>query len=651
MTKRIAVISEHASPLCVLGGVDSGGQNLYVGQLAKQLASIGYEVDVFTRRDSDRLPEIAEWEAGVRIIHVPAGPPAFVRKEEMLPFMDDFAAYLRHFCQCQRGSYDLVHANFWMSGLVACELKRSLGLPFVITFHALGRVRRQHQKEADRFPDVRFEIEDRIIAEADRILAECPQDEEDLIRHYNADPARITILPCGFDPAELSPLSKPLARFALKIPPEDRVILQLGRMVPRKGVDTVIRGLGRLVRDHGIAARLLLVGGDSDEPDPRVTPELGRLQEIARAEGVADWVTFVGRRGRETLKYYYSAADVFVTVPWYEPFGITPVEAMACGTPVVGSNVGGIKYTVRDGETGYLVPPRDPDQLAERLAHLYGHPKLLSVLSRQAVRRANDLFTWGKVAAMLAAVYEEVLAAGKAGACHEDAQAAIVDQGFEAALEAMQESRRRLRLFVLEAAEMIGACFDAGRKVLVCGDGGSTALVQHLAAGLVSRIRTGERQAAPVLALCGESPVLTAWSDERRDDPYQNVFARQVETFGCEGDVLLGISTDGQSHGLVQAFESAHARGLRCVALLGGDGGPLRDLADAALVLPVSDPARVHEVQTVLIHLLCELLAGRLAAAAAPRPARTDTASGIVRPRPRLALHLGNGSSRSEDMP
>jgi D-inositol-3-phosphate glycosyltransferase len=148
------------------------------------------------------------------------------------------------------------------------------------------------------------------------------------------------------------------------LPPDERVILQLGRIVPRKGVDTAVRGFARLVKHHGVAARLLIVGGESDEPDPAATPEIGRLEAIARAEGVGDRVTFVGRRGREALKYYYSAADVFVTVPWYEPFGITPLEAMACGTPVVGSNVGGIKYTARDGETGYLVPPDDPDKLA-----------------------------------------------------------------------------------------------------------------------------------------------------------------------------------------------------------------------------------------------------------------------------------------------
>jgi glycosyltransferase involved in cell wall biosynthesis len=306
--------------------VDSGGQNVYVGQIAKHLAAVGYEVDVFTRRDSERLPEIADWVSGIRIIHVLAGPPRFVRKEDMLPFMDDFTAYLQRFCQCQRENCDLVHANFWMSGLVVAELKKAPGIPFVITFHALGRVRRLHQREADQFPDTRFEIEDRIVAEADRILAECPQDEEDQIRHYNADPARIAVVPCGFDPLELLPISKPLARFALNILPEERVILQLGRMMPRKGVDTVVGGFGRLVHQHGIRARLLIVGGESDNPYPVTTPEIGRLMMLAQEEGVADLVTFIGRCGRETLKYYYSAADVFVTGPWYEPFGITPVE-------------------------------------------------------------------------------------------------------------------------------------------------------------------------------------------------------------------------------------------------------------------------------------------------------------------------------------
>jgi D-inositol-3-phosphate glycosyltransferase len=623
VNRRIALISEHASPLCVLGGVDSGGQNVYVGQVAKHLADLGYDVDVFTRRDSERLPEIAEWESGIRIVHVPAGPPTFVRKEDMLPFMDEFTAYLLRFCQCQPESYDLLHANFWMSGLVAADVKKALGVPFVITFHALGRVRRLFQKEADQFPDQRFTVEDRIVAEADRILAECPQDEEDLIRLYNAEPARISIVPCGFDPAELAPISKPLARFAINIPPDERVILQLGRMVPRKGVDTVIRSLGRLVRQHGFRPRLLIVGGDSDIPDPKSTPEIGRLQEIARAEGVEELITFVGRRGRETLKYYYSAADVFATVPWYEPFGITPVEAMACGTPVIGSNVGGIKYSVRDGETGYLVPPKDPDLLAERLAHMYRHPKVMSVLSRQAVRRANDLFTWEKITASVAAVYEEVVAAGRSQIPDNDVQLAAVERDFEAASAALQESRRRLGPFILEAADALSTCFTGGNRVLLCGNGGSGADAHHFAAELVGRFRGGERPGLPALALNADAAFSAALSNDVGCD---HVFARQVEAFGKQGDVLIGICAAGRARNLVEAFDAARKRGLRCVALLGGEGGDLRDLADVALIVPSADAPHVREVHRVLIHVLCGLVEERVASGAAAE-VRVQTAT------------------------
>jgi glycosyltransferase involved in cell wall biosynthesis len=406
MTRYVALISEHASPLAILGGVDCGGQNVYVGQVAKNLAALGYEVDVFTRRDNEVLPETADWIDGVRIVHVPAGPAEFVRKESLLPFMGDFTAFMQRFIRFQRRPYALVHANFFMSGLVAADLKQALGIPFVITFHALGKVRRLYQKERDSFPDSRFAIEERIVREADQIIAECPQDEEDLIRLYGAAPDRITMIPCGFDPSELWPISKPLARYSLGLDPNAPVLLQLGRIVPRKGIDTAIRGFAHLCKRHGIKARLVVVGGETDTPDPAATPELGRLMQLAAEEGVEGEVIFTGRRGRETLKHYYSAADIFLTAPWYEPFGITPVEAMACGTPVVGANVGGIKFTVRDGETGYTVPPRDHVALGDRVAHLFNNPELLRLFSRQAIRRANDLFTWRKVATQIAELYE-----------------------------------------------------------------------------------------------------------------------------------------------------------------------------------------------------------------------------------------------------
>lgn len=632
MNRRVAIISEHASPLGMLGGVDSGGQNVYVGQLAAHLARIGYGVDVFTRRDSPNLSTATPWVGGARIINVPAGPPAPVAKEELLPYMGEFTSYLLRFFKQQRRPYDLVHANFWMSGLVAAEIKRVLGTPFVITFHALGRVRRQHQGLADHFPDERFQIEDRIVAEADHVIAECPQDEEDLIRLYDADPARLTLIPCGFDPAEVGPISKKLARATLGLSPEEHIVLQLGRLVPRKGVETAVRGLARLVRDHHLPARLLIVGGESDEPDASITPEIGRLRAIAAQENVGDRVEFVGRRGRDTLKYYYSAADVFVTTPWYEPFGITPVEAMACGTPVVGSNVGGIKFTVRDGETGYLVPPNDPSALAERIAHLYRHPKLRAVFRQRSIRRANDLFTWRKVLSQVEALYQDVLLAGAGASRAEADDVVVVDRGLGDLVEALHASRHLSR-GLSHVADVIAQAFAGGGQVLVCGNGGSAAEAQHFAAELVGRFKDHGRGGLPVHALTADSAVMTAWAN---DAEYADVFARQVEAFGRRGDVLIGISTSGRSRNIVRAFRVAEQRGLRRVALLGGTGGPLRGRAELPIIVPSFDTQRIQEVHGVLVHLLCELIERRLGDAreeGQPEMAEPQHAHGLVIPR------------------
>jgi D-inositol-3-phosphate glycosyltransferase len=442
MTHRIAFISEHASPITAFGGVDSGGQNVYVGQLARRLAERGYLIDIFTRRESHDAPEIVNWARGVRIINVTAGPAAPVRKEDLLPYMGPFTSFMLDFCARHGLRYDLIHANFWMSALVAANLKRAVGTPFVVTFHALGRVRRQYQGQADGFPDARFDIEEMTAAEADHVVAECPQDREDLMRLYHADPARMTIVPCGFDPAEFWPMDQARARRKLGFAADERIILQLGRMVPRKGVATAIRGLARLMRDPDMAARLVVVGGESREPDPTLTPEIGRLQGIARAEGVADHVTFVGSRGRDELRYFYNAADIFVTTPWYEPFGITPLESMACGTPVIGANVGGIKYTVVDGETGYLVPARAPAALAERIARLYRHPDVLREMGTRAVQRANELFTWQQVAGEMAELYERVL--DEAQPTGVSAPMSVLNRGINAAGVALDAILARL---------------------------------------------------------------------------------------------------------------------------------------------------------------------------------------------------------------
>ncbi|GAB7522536.1 glycosyltransferase [Paraburkholderia sp. 2C] len=404
---KIAMISEHASPLALAGGVDSGGQNIYVANVARQLHRAGHEIDVFTRRDRSLLPLVSEMD-GIRIINVPAGPPRQLAKEGLLPYMNEFADFLVSFFRQECRAYDLMHANFFMSGMAALRVKRALNIPVVTTFHALGRVRRIHQGDDDGFPDQRFDIEDDLVRHSDTIVAECPQDEIDLIKLYDADPERIEIVPCGFDVDELKPVARPEARATLGWPQDEFIVLQLGRLVQRKGIDNVIRGIGTLKRDQGVNARLYIVGGNSEAPNEIATPEIARLRGIAAHEQVANQITFVGRRGRAHLSLFYSAADVFVTTPWYEPFGITPVEAMACGTPVIGADVGGIRYSVRDGETGWLVPPRDPLALAARLAQLHANPARARHMGEAGLARAQAQFTWQGVAQSLEGVYRRV---------------------------------------------------------------------------------------------------------------------------------------------------------------------------------------------------------------------------------------------------
>lgn len=418
MEHNIAMISEHASPLAAAGGVDAGGQNIYVACTARHLAAQGYAVDVFTRRDREDQPDVVDWLPGIRVVHVRAGPARFVRKESLLPFMPEFARAVVDFARtksAQGSPYAVCHAHFFMSGLVAQRLKRELAIPYVVTFHALGRVRLMHQPH-DEFPTERCALEQAVIDTADAIVAECPQDELDLQRHYRTPASRIRMIPCGFDPEELAPVDRVEARERLGLPANRPIVLQLGRMVPRKGVETVIRALALVERRYDLRPLLVIVGGESPTPDPALTPEIGRLARVAVEERVADDVLFVGQRPRDVLRYFYSAADVFVTMPWYEPFGITPVEAMACGVPVIGARVGGIQYSVEDGRTGFLVEPRNADALARRLAHFFSNPSIPRLLGKRARRRACERFTWERVAQLLANVYADVaLGARNAG--------------------------------------------------------------------------------------------------------------------------------------------------------------------------------------------------------------------------------------------
>lgn len=606
MKRKIAFISEHASPLATLGGVDSGGQNVYVGELAKHLAQLGFDVDVFTRCDNEKLPPTVNWFGNVRIVHIKAGPQHFVGKEQLLEFMDEFTDNMEAFIHSENLVYELIHANFFMSALVAAELKVRLQIPFVVTFHALGAIRKKYQGDSDTFPKERIAIEKRIVIEADHIIAECPQDREDLIQYYQADPQKITVIPCGFSEQEFHPMDRQLARMVLNIETNDFIILQLGRMVKRKGVDNVIRALSK-VRDKSLPVRLIIVGGESEQADATNNAEIARLQDIAEAERVRDAIVFAGRKNRDLLKYYYAAADIFITTPWYEPFGITPLEAMACGTPVIGSNVGGIKYSVDDGRTGYLVPPEDPDALAGKISELLQNPELLKKMRHNAIRRVQFHFTWAKVADRVRALYERILTPEEKE--FESHALEFIDESFDHAIRTIQRSKKILSGSLIQAGNLLADCFSSGKKVLVCGNGGSAAESQHLTAELVGRFELSNRKALPAIALNVDTSIITAWGN---DIGYEHVFARQVEAYGKTGDVLLCFSTSGQSQNVINAMQAALDRQMICIALTGKGGGEMTSFAHVNIVVPSNNTQRIQELHLHILHTLCHLVEVKL---------------------------------------
>ena len=408
MKRKIAVISEHASPLSILGGKDTAGQNVYVAELSKFLANLDYEVDIYTRWDNKKLPHITNWKPGVRVIHIKAGPVEEIDTGKLLPLMPEFRENMLSFINARKIKYDLIHANYWLSALVACQLKEILSIPFVVTFHELGHISRIHLENPDPYLKERISVELDVIHKADQVIAECPQDKFDLMHYYHIPAFKITTIPCGFNPDEFYPVNKIMARNVLNLEQNEYIFLQLGRMDEYKGVDTIIRALSRL-KPLKKAFRLIIVGGNSIDDDVHSNAEINRLHQIAVETGVDQLVSFVGKKSREMLKYYYSAADIFITTPWFETFGITPLESMACGTPVIGSNVGGIKYSVVDGVTGLLTPSRDPASLAEKITHLLSNEPLLTQMSKNALERVNTTFTWKNVASQMSDLYEKLM--------------------------------------------------------------------------------------------------------------------------------------------------------------------------------------------------------------------------------------------------
>ena len=392
---RIDLVSEHASPLAAIGGVDAGGQNVHVAALAAGLARRGHDVTVHTRRDDEALPDRVVVQDGYDVAHVPAGPARALPKDELLPYMPAFARVLQG--QWAEQPPDIVHAHFWMSGLAVVDAAADLPVPVLQTFHALGSVKRRHQGAADTSPGERVELERRLCRDVDHVVATC-SDEVFELRRLGLPTDRVSIVPCGVDTSVFTPRG-PIA------PRSDRRrLLILGRVVERKGHDDAVRAL-RALPD----AELVVVGGPpADEVDDDA--EIRRLRAVAAEEGVAERLLFTGSVARADVPAWIRSADVVLAVPWYEPFGITPLEAMACGRPVVASAVGGLVDTVADGLTGELVPPRDPGRLGEVLASLLADEERRATYGAAGVQRARARYRWNRVVADTEAVYRHVLA-------------------------------------------------------------------------------------------------------------------------------------------------------------------------------------------------------------------------------------------------
>lgn len=588
---KVAMVSEHASPLAALGEADAGGQNVHVAQLSLRLARLGHDVRVYTRRDDPDLPERVPVAPGVVVVHVPAGPAEHVPKDDLLPYMDGFAGWVVEDWR-RTGDPDVVHGHFWMSGLAALSAGRARSVPVVQTFHALGSVKRRHQKEADTSPPERADLEPRVAHEVDTVVATC-RAEVDELELLGVPTHHVEVVPCGVDTDVFTPDGH-LAGPELRVASSGRArLLAVGRLVERKGFDLAVRALAELPD-----AELVVVGGP---PEARLheDPEAVRLRSLADSLGVGDRFTLTGSRPQEAMPALYRSADVVLATPWYEPFGITPLEAAACGRPVVGAAVGGLLDSVEDGVTGVLVPPRDVPALVAGVRRLLDDPEEATRMGRRARARAVERFDWSVVAERT----ETALAGTIARAGRGPARRAWVEEHAREIETGMRSLVQQAPL-VTSWGERLATTLVGGGRLLAAGNGGSAAEAQHLTAELVGRWCT-DRRPLSAIALTAETSSLTAILNDYGPD---EVFARQVEAHGRPGDVLVLLSTSGTSSNVIHAAKRGLDAGMRVWAMTGPAPNPLAGLADEALVVDAPSTAAIQEVQLVAIHAVCAAL-------------------------------------------
>ena len=408
---RIAVMSVHTSPVDQPGSGDSGGMNVYIRAVAERLAAQGLEVDLFTRCRGGSDHETKELGSGARVIAVKAGPCAPIPKADLPRFLPEFLGGVIRQAKADGRGYDIVHSHYWLSGWVGRAAKELWGAPLVASFHTLGKVKNYSLARGEPpEPPLRLEGEERVIASADRILAPTPAEAGQLVGLYRADPAHIRLVPPGVDHTIFTPRARTQARERLHLTGL-RLALYVGRLQPHKGPDVAVRTLAEAVaRDPLVAEHLQLaiVGGPSGGDNA----EVSRLMELATALDVADRVILFPPQPQARLADFYAAADVVLVPSRSESFGLVALEAEACGTPVVAASVGGLRYVVQDGRTGFLVEGHDAGDHADLALRILRDPVLQASLGAEGARQALR-FTWDVTADEVLGVYLEL--AGRSG--------------------------------------------------------------------------------------------------------------------------------------------------------------------------------------------------------------------------------------------
>jgi len=412
---RVAMLSYHTCPLAILGGKDTGGMNVYVRDLTRELGRLGIHVDVFTRSQDEHVPHVLhDLGYGNRVVHVPAGPEVPLAKRELTDYIPQFVNGIKAFTAEKGIHYDIIHSHYWMSGLAAESLSDAWGgTPIVHMFHTLGEMKnRIAQSDEERESPERIAGEKRVLARVDRMVTATLAERTQLRFLYKADDRKLITIPPGVDTSHFYPIPPDEAKMAIGIKPDVRMILFVGRIEPLKGLDTLIRAMSCLKLNHpdhpNHPVHLAIIGGEPDASSQQMSAEMARLQQLCDELALDQTVIFLGKRGQDTLPYYYSAAEVLVMPSHYESFGMVALEAMACGTPVIASEVGGLGFLVQNGKTGYTIPNGDPGVLYDKLSILLEDANLREAMGKRATEYAQS-YTWDKIAAQIVGVYQALL--------------------------------------------------------------------------------------------------------------------------------------------------------------------------------------------------------------------------------------------------